>query len=196
MASKDMTSEQFEQLLAATLNERDKLIFRLLAGTGIRSNECVTLKVRNLDLDARIIYLENSNTKNGKHRKVVVPSSLIEDLSAWIKDMESEDYLFVGQTIKNGKLQHLTTARLRTIFYRSCERAGIQKDIGTNKDGQTKHEFSLHSLRHYHAVQSLKAGVPINSLQKQLGHSSLKTTQIYLDKSTSERIKDYDGFEI
>ena len=191
-----MTYGQFQQLLSATDSPRDKLIFRLLAATGVRSQELVTLRKRNLDLKEHVIYLENCNTKNGKHRRVVVPNSLVSDLSAWINDLGPDDYLFCGTTIKDGKLSHLSTARLRQIFYAACERAGVQKKIGRNKDGQVKHEFSLHSLRHFHAVQSLKNGVPINSVQKQLGHSSLKTTQIYLDKSFEERREDYNGFKV
>lgn len=196
MASKDMTPGQFNRLLDATNNPRDKLIFRLLAGTGLRSGELTTLKVKNLDLEEGIIVLENYNTKSHKSRKVVIPASLISDLKSWTANLEPEDYLFPGSSIKSGKIQPITTARLRQIFYNVASKAGFQRSKGKNKDHKNKNDFSLHSLRHYHAVQSLGAGVPINSVQFQLGHSSLKTTSIYLKKSVEERRRDYDNFEI
>jgi integrase len=196
MASKGMSPEEFRRLLDATDNPRDKFIFRILAGTGLRSKELATLRRRNIDLEKHIILLENYNTKSHEARKVVIPQSLIPDIEAWISDTAPDDYIFPGTQVKGGKLQHITTARLRQIFYKAALRAGIQRTKGKNTDGQTKNDYSLHSLRHFHAVQSLKSSVPINSVQKQLGHSSLSTTQIYLDKSVEERVKDYNGFAL
>jgi len=196
MASKDMSLEEFHKLLDVTDNPRDRLIFRILAGTGLRSGELATLRRRNIDLEKHIILLENYNTKSREARKVVIPQSLIHDLAAWISDIAPDDYIFPGTQVKGGKLQHITTSRLRQIFYRSALKAGIQRTKGKNTDGQTKNDYSLHSLRHFHAVQSLKRHVPINSVQSNLGHSSLATTQIYLNKSIEERVRDYDNFEI
>jgi len=196
MASKDMSPEEFQRLLDATDNQRDKLIFRILAGTGLRSRELTTLRRRNIDLEKQIIVLENYNTKSHESRKVVIPQSLVPDLAAWIDDLDPDRYVFPGTQVRSGKLQPITTARLRQIFYKAAATAGIQRTKGKNADGQTKHDYSLHSLRHYHAVQSLKNHVPINSVQRNLGHSSLATTQIYLNKSIEERVKDYDDFEI
>jgi len=50
-------------------------------------------------------------------------------------------------------------------------------------------DMSTHSFRHSYAVHALKKGVNLRSLQKALGHSSLQTTQIYLDIA-GEDLKD------
>jgi integrase/recombinase XerD len=49
--------------------------------------------------------------------------------------------------------------------------------------------FRFHDLRHVHAVDWLKAGRSIYDLQHRLGHSSIKTTEVYLDFLTPEQVR-------
>jgi integrase len=169
-----MAPEEFKRLLDATDNPKHKLIWRLLAGCGLRSNELVTLKVKDIDLERRIISLAKSNTKSGKSRRVVIPKSLLADLSAFIKNKEPEDYLFVGQSLKDGKLQPLTTRAIRKAFSLACEKASLGN-------------YSPHSLRHYCAEQMVDAEIDLNTIRLQLGHSSLGITQIYLSNNLEKR---------
>lgn len=169
-----MSPEEFKRLLDATDNPKHRLIWRILAGCGLRSNELMTLKVKDIDLDRRIISLDKTNTKNGKSRKVVIPKSILADLSAFIKGKETEDYLFVGQSLKDGKLQPLTTRAIRKAFSLTCEKAGLG-------------DYSPHSLRHYCAEQMVDAEIDLNTIRLQLGHSSLGITQIYLSNNLERR---------
>ena len=63
---------------------------------------------------------------------------------------------------------YLSGSSLTNIVKNSAEKAGIQKKI------------SFHTLRHTFATHLLEAGVNIKLIQKFLGHSSIKTTMIYL----------------
>ncbi|MDN6617798.1 MAG: tyrosine-type recombinase/integrase, partial [Enterococcus sp.] len=48
---------------------------------------------------------------------------------------------------------------------------------------------SPHTLRHYYALKSLEIGTSIQQLSKNLGHSSIKTTEIYLSQITNEQLE-------
>lgn len=185
MASMDMTSEEFGRLLDGTRTTKYRLIWRILAGTGLRSDELLTLKVKDINLEKRIIILDKNNTKSGKSRNVLIPKSLVADILFLVKDQEPEEYIFKGQTIKNGQIQPMTTRALRKAFYLACDNAGIER-------------YSPHALRHYHATQSLKAGIDLNSIRLNLGHASLRTTQIYLSNNLEARreVLDNSSFEV
>jgi integrase len=134
----------------------------------------VTLKVKDIDLDRRIISLDKTKPKNSKSRKVIIPKSLLADLSAFINGKGPEDYLFEGQSLKDGKLQPLTTRAIRKTFNFACEKAGLGN-------------YSPHSLRHYCAEQMVDAEIDLNTIRLQLGHSSLGITQIYLSNNLEKR---------
>jgi integrase/recombinase XerD len=56
----------------------------------------------------------------------------------------------------------------------------------SGQKGPDFRRFTFHHLRHTHAVDWLKAGRSVYDLQKRLGHTSIKTTEIYLDYLTPE----------
>ena len=67
------------------------------------------------------------------------------------------------------KSEPLETAYVRGLFKRLGKKVGIQKRV------------HAHGLRHTHAAQLASEGVPMNLIQKQLGHTSLATTNRYLE---------------
>ena len=73
-------------------------------------------------------------------------------------------WLFPGQRAG----EHLSERSAEAIFETALRAAGISKSA------------SFHSLRHAFATHLLEAGVDIRYIQELLGHSSLKTTEIYL----------------
>ena len=58
-----------------------------------------------------------------------------------------------------------------------------------NANGEEFRPFTFHALRHWHAVEWLKAGKSIYDLQQRLAHSSIKTTEVYLDFLTPEEAR-------
>jgi len=69
--------------------------------------------------------------------------------------------------------------------------------LGT-RTGRALNVVSPHTLRHSHAVAALDAGVPLNDIQDQLGHTNLATTSVYLRADISHRKRSYEkaGFEV
>jgi integrase len=62
-----------------------------------------------------------------------------------------------------------SAAAVRSEFRRLAARAGIRR------------RFAPHQLRHAHALELAREGVPLNIIQRQLGHANLGTTGIYLE---------------
>ena len=69
-----------------------------------------------------------------------------------------------------------SSANARVEFRRLAARAGIRR------------RFAPHQLRHAHAVEFAREGVPLNVIQRQLGHANLGTTSIYLQGIDTEEI--------
>jgi site-specific recombinase XerD len=155
---------------------RNTLIFSLLLSTGCRINEFLHIKVQDLDFDNGLIHIPAENTKTKRARSVRVRKDLLQQLKQYL----------LHNNIKNGfvfrnphTLAPLTARRIRDIL-----------DFYT-KDLNLTFKPSPHTFRHSHCVYALSEGVPINALQKQVGHLSLEVTQIYSDIAGSELLDSY-----
>ena len=143
-------------------------IVRLAQYTGMRQGEIVNLtwdQVR----DGPIIDL--SKTKTDRARAVALNESASGTLQGTEKHKTSTLVFWHGdgESYKN---------------FRSGFRAVICQAV---KDKTLKRAFRFHDLRHLYAVDYLRKGGKIYALQKILGHSSLKTTELYLDFLTPEQ---------
>ena len=88
-----------------------------------------------------------------------------------------EDYLFLGKNQK--KLNS-------GVFQRDFRK--IRKKLGLNE------KFTPHALRHSFATHMLESGADVRTIQKLLGHKSLKSTQIYTEVSQEKMSKLYKKF--
>ena len=142
---------------------RDKAILELLYSSGLRRNEVHTLNIEDINFNDSIVSVRKG--KMGKDRIVPVGTlakgalRLYLELSRpkWVKDT-AETALFVSE---RGR---------RLSAYMVYE---IVKSYAQHK------KISTHSIRHACATHMLKGGASLVHIQKLLGHSSLKTTQIY-----------------
>jgi len=128
--------------------------------SGLRVSEVINLKVKDIDLDSLTIYIRNGKGK--KDRVSVLSIKLLNDIRNLIAGKFPNDYLFSRN--RGGKL---TTAALQKVFKRSLRLSGVKKNA------------TFHSLRHSFATHLLENGTNLRYIQKLLGHSSIKTTQIY-----------------
>ena len=92
-----------------------------------------------------------------------------EQLEPWLQARETMPVgpLFCvinGRT--RGRAWHASAAR--AALRRRAARAGVRR------------RFAPHQLRHAHALELLREGVPLNVIQRQLGHRNLGVTSIYL----------------
>ncbi|MBM3233769.1 integrase [Candidatus Pacearchaeota archaeon] len=154
-----LTKEEIRQMVQATSNIKHKLILKVLYGCGLRVSEIINLMKEDVNFSEKLIHI--SLGKGKKDRFVKIPDSLKEELEAYCK-LNSDKILFPSN--REGKLTKKTIAK---IVENSAKKAGIKKEVYP------------HLLRHSFATHLLEQGTDLRIIQKLLGHSDIKTTQIY-----------------
>ncbi len=148
---------------AALLARRDRAIFDLLYGAGLRVGELVELRVRDFDPDRRDIRVRG---KGRKERVVPVPGAAVRSLESYL-DLRRRPGLFSEPLFLNARGGRLGDRGVRKLLRRRLLEAGIGRHA------------SPHALRHSFATHLLDADVDLRSIQELLGHSRLSTTQRY-----------------
>ncbi len=147
---------------------RDRLFFRLLAETGLRVSEGLSLYVEDLDLS-----LDNEHLtvvgRGGKRRTVLLDDPrLVQQLRAYLKRMGyKHGPLF--QAEKNGRGGPLRYQSMQERWDHYCSQAGVA--------------CTLHQLRHSHATELINGGVSLPTIRKRLGHKNLQTTLRYAEQA-------------
>jgi integron integrase len=179
-----------------------RIMAEIMYGGGLRLNECLTLRVKDVDLFNRRITLRD--TKSNQDRVTCLPSSIIPALQlhlAKIKAQHTEDlangygevqlpfalekkyprapfewgwqYIFpAAQFSTDPRSGHV---RRHHIFETSVQRAVKEAARKAN----ISKPVGPHTLRHCFATHLLEGGTDIRTIQDLLGHKDLKTTMIY-----------------
>lgn len=184
------------------LNGKAKLICSLLYGSGMRINECLSLRIQDIDFDYHQIQVRSP--KGNRDRFTLLPSSCKDALQAQIRQvrqLHQQDLLEgFGTTIlphalsakypgadKEFRWQYLFPTRERARDPRSGK---IQRyhlsDSWMNRRirkasraASLTKKISAHTFRHSFATHLLQNGYDIRTVQELLGHKNLKTTMIY-----------------
>jgi site-specific recombinase XerD len=142
-------------------NKKHKALLTLVYSTGMRVSEVCNLKQTDIDSKRMIITIRQS--KGRKDRIVPLTQKVLELLRDYHREYRPKEYVFNGQF----SLQYSD---------RSCNQI-VKKYIGP--------EYHIHLLRHSNATALLESGTDLRIIQKHLGHSSSKTTEIYTHVSTA-----------
>ena len=165
------------------LGQRNYLIFDLLYSLGLRASELCDLKITNIDLARRQIIILG---KGSKERIAILHDKLIAEISYYLTF--TRPYLLTKSDLKtdlliiNYKGTPLTTRGLRVILNKLIKEAGEYIHL------------SPHMLRHSFATALLNNGADLRVVQELLGHSHLKTTQIYTHLTTEKLRQEYDKY--
>lgn len=160
-------AKQQEQVTAI----REWMLIDLLTSTGLREAEAADIRCG----DLQAAYGESSiivrNGKGSKSRIVQIPDSLklhMKSFIHWKSDRQEptgkDDHLFIGQ---------------RGAWKPSAVQQAVKKWL--RKLNLYETGKSAHALRHSYAVALYRKERDLRAVQKQLGHSSIQTTQIYAD---------------
>ncbi|OHB70284.1 MAG: hypothetical protein A2W17_07860 [Planctomycetes bacterium RBG_16_41_13] len=179
-----------------------RLMAMLTYGCGLRLQECLSLRIKDIDLEQNIVVVRAG--KGDKDRRTMLPESLKDDLIAHIsgirglydqdREMDMNGVYLPGVLEKKypnaGKewgwfwlfpSKSLSVdPRTHTVRRHHMHPASLQKAFKTavTKTGITK-QASVHALRHSFATHLLESGYDIRTIQELLGHSNLQTTMIY-----------------
>jgi integrase/recombinase XerD len=163
-----LSREQVERMEDVARNERDKVIVRLLADTGIRAGELISLTPMDLSEQGRDRFIKVQG-KGAKERLVPVQIQLFRRLQRLSKGRPSNttsDRLFLTLQRRPGAGHTpLTVSGVEQLIRDLGERAGLQKRVYP------------HLLRHSFATTMLNRGMDPITLSRILGHSSLLMIQ-------------------
>ena len=157
------------------LGQRDLLLLEMLYATGVRVGELVSIKVSDIDMGRRNIIILG---KGNKERFVTYGEYCEDILKKYLSDgyltlnQKNSEYLFLNN---NGGV--LTERGVRYILDQLIKQTEIQKSI------------SPHMIRHSFATHLLNNGCDLLTVQKLLGHESIKATQVYTHVTT-DRLKE------
>jgi integrase len=187
-----LTDAEKRRLLTATTGSSIYGIVLLALATGMRRGELLALRWSDVDLTNGSIAVRRSVSetktgvgavppKSGRSRVIRIPASIVVYLRH-CKAAQNEQRLFLAETwTDEGLIFPRPTGGLRRpsevsrAFNRICAEP-IPPAKGYRQRARIGLDARFHDLRHTHATDLLRAGVPVKVISERLGHSSVSTT--------------------
>lgn len=161
------------------LGMRDRALFELIYSCGLRVSECCNIKMTDYYNRERRITVTG---KGDKQRMVPVGDYAAQALDNYVTGARNEllgkkksRYMFIS---KQGRVITRQEVWVRLKYY--AELCGL--------------ELKVHTLRHSFATQLLKNGADLRSVQEFLGHSDIRTTEIYTHVNTDDLLNAFRKF--
>jgi site-specific recombinase XerD len=157
-----LSSKETQSLINSPKNIKHRAMLYLLYSTGMRRNELLGLRPKDIDSSRMVINIRQGKGK--KDRQLPLHPKLLELLREYFRRYRPGTYLFEGF---GGNVPYSATG-LGNIVKKNARIAGITKHVPP------------HTLRHCFATHMLEKGANLKIIQKFMGHSSLNTTSVYL----------------
>lgn len=171
---KVLSKEEIISIINHTNNIKHRCIVSLLYSSGLRRNELLQLKLKDIDNKRMVIRVEQA--KGNKDRYTVLNKSVLDDMRKYFTIYKPKTYLFENPISGN----KYSSSSVLQIVIKAAKNAGIKERV------------TPHMLRHSFATHLLESGTDIRYIQLLLGHNSTKTTEIYTHVATNSftEIKD------
>lgn len=168
-----MSPTELEQIRLACEHPREKAIIELLFATGCRVSELCGLKKSDINFANNTVRLFGKGNK--ERYTPISPKAMLSVKAYWKTRNDNCEYAIVS--LRNP--HKLTRSSINNIIDDITSRCEIQSDI------------SPHTFRHTTATIALTNGMPIQHIQKILGHTNLTTTQRYAQVNMADVMNDY-----
>ncbi len=155
-------------------------VLEMIYSCGLRVSEACALTMNRIDLDAGFARVLG---KGDKERIVPVPAGSIPILKRW-RDIVRPLFLKKKTNLFfiNRFGRKVTEKSVQLLIRKKCDELGIQKHL------------TPHKLRHSYATHLLQGGADLRSIQEMLGHSDIRTTEIYTHVQNRQLFDAYDRF--
>lgn len=151
---------------------RDLALFELCLNCGLRISEALALNIHHVVQNGQMVdRLELTATKGGKHRAIPLNNKAKESITAFLEWKE-----FIGESLDKDSPLYISRHGQRLVRSQAHNRLkAVFAACGLSGKATT------HSLRKFFATQLHDRGAHIREIQELLGHSSVSTTQRYID---------------
>lgn len=163
---KAFNDDEVDTIRNICANPYERALVETLLASGLRINELANLKIEDIDFEKLVIHVKNG--KGGKDRTTFITSVTKKYIFKYLKwNKHKSEYVFTSRL--GGKYN---TNSLGEVMRKMSERCGIH--------------IHPHRFRRTLATDLARKGMPIQEIQKLLGHSKISTTQGYIETRTEK----------
>lgn len=155
-----ISKQEVKDILTTIKNVKHRAIISFMYAHGLRISEVLATRLQ--DINSNTMRLRVINSKGKKDRYVPLSSKCLNELRTYYKKFKPHFYLFEGK-----KGIAYSAESVRAILFRSSIKAKMRIRV------------TPHMLRHSYATHLLEKGIDIRYIKELLGHSNIKTTEIY-----------------
>jgi site-specific recombinase XerD len=167
-----LTKGEIQKIFDATVTLKQKSMLMVTYSAGLRISEAARLKIT--DIDSSRMLLRVDQGKGNKDRYTLLSQVALQTLREYWKEYRPKNWLFPKDSSPE---DHVPIDTIRQAFKRAKSEASITKPA------------SCHTLRHSFATHLLEAGTDLHTIQLLLGHTSIRTTTVYLHVSNKSLAK-------
>lgn len=164
-----LTVQEVEKILSSIENFKHRTMLMLLYSSGLRAQELLSLKPEHILSSTMRVFVNKGKGK--KDRLTLLSQKALEQLRLYYKVYRPKTVLFESGMRRGNAL---SKSSLEEIIKKAVFRSGVIKKVKS------------HTFRHSFATHLLEQGVNIRLIQQFMGHSSIKTTSVYLHLVNSD----------
>ena len=179
-----LSIDEVGRLLAVITDSRDRAIFSLLAGSGLRVSECTALRAGDVEVrpdGAGVVHVLDG--KGAKERSVVIAASVVGHVYAWalVADLRLGDPSDTRSLWTPGREEGRSLSRIRVyqLLQTYAKTAGINRRI------------SPHNLRHTYGTERYRQERDPVAVANALGHAGLAYVQTYVNEVSADEAEPF-----